>query len=1087
MIEGGAGTATILYTDIVGSTQMRARLGDVEADFVRRRHDELLRSAVARHAGTVVKGLGDGILAAFGATADGLQAARDMQRDIDRANRQTREDRRIEVRVALSAGDVTWEDGDCHGTPVVIAARLCDAAEGGQILCDDLVRGLARGRTEITFTLVGERELKGLPEPVVTYEVPWSSSSAATVPLPGPLRRHDGELPFAARVEEHRRVLDAWKRAQVDGAAIVLLAGEPGIGKTRLAAEVARHAHSEGAIVVLGRCDEHVAAAHAPWTELLRHLVTIVDDDVIADHVSRHGGELGRIVLDLPRRAPDAPPPTDADTDTERLLLFEAVVDLLQCAAVSQPLVVLLDDAHWADAGSVHLLRHVVSHLDPEARVLVLVTYRDTDIDRTHPLAGSLADLYRAAGAERIALRGLDEDGMCAFLEAAGGQPLAAEGILLAQRLAAETDGNPFFVTEVLRHLVETGALVQHDGAWVGTVAPGETGLPEGVRDVIGQRLSRLSDDANDLLRTAAVVGREFDVGLVAAATQVDEDAAVDALDTAIAARVVDEIDGSPGRLSFAHALVRQTLLEELSTNKRIRLHRRIAALLDERAGTPIELLAHHYLEAAVAGVAPRAIEVACEAAREAYRRFAWEDAIRLYERALEALDTLEGDHAGRRSEILSWIALAHHGSGNRDTARVHASQAVDLARRADDAARLIEAGIAYQGELGVWASPTDPVGTEIMREGLAALGSDRNEIRARALSMLAQGLLLAPGGALAEADAAVAAAHDAADDAALAHALVVRAWAVRGALPVAERRAAAEEARDFARARGDGFHEIGALYQYANSFLSAGDLTTAEAQFALAAEFRGGLEGWAIADFQTALAIAHGRFADAVELCETAYRLGAALGESNEGIHALQRWLIARHTGDSTAATTWQAQAAATAIGFVQPTGPVTLLGDPDAARAALVEWTRDAHPVVPDILRFTNVHHLSVLALQLDTLAGFESSVDYAEAFAGELLGSDAAILGAADAARGRFAAVRGELDAAVALLEAGHAMHERLGLRALEVESGIDHARVLLRRAGDGDVALARDRLERATALAAELGMLPARAAALDLLGT
>ncbi|HEX5616611.1 MAG TPA: AAA family ATPase [Acidimicrobiia bacterium] len=1080
MIEGGAGTATILYTDIVGSTQMRARLGDVEADFVRRRHDELLRAAVTKHGGTVVKGLGDGILAAFGATAEAVHAARDIQRDIDRANRQTREDRRIEVRVAISAGDVSWEDGDCHGTPVVIAARLCDAADGSQILCDDLVRGLARGRTDLTFTLIGERELKGLPEPVITFEVPWAATVAPNAPLPGPLRRQDGELPFAARAEEHRQVLDAWKRAQVDGRAIVLLAGEPGIGKTRLAAEVARHAHGEGAFVVLGRCDEHVAAAHAPWSELLRHLATIVDDDVIRDHVARHGGELGRIVHDFARRAPDAPPPTESDPDTERLLLFDAVVDLLQGASASQPLVVLLDDAHWADAGSVHLLRHVVSHLDPDARVLVLVTYRDTDIDRTHPLAGSLADLYRAAGAERIALRGLDEAGMRAFLEAAGGQPLAAEGFVLAQRLAAETDGNPFFVTEVLRHLVETGALIQRDGEWVGAVGPGEAGLPEGVRDVIGQRLSRLPDTANDLLRTAAVFGREFDVNLVAAASQVDDDAAIDALDTAIATRLVAEIDDSPGRLTFAHALVRQTLLEELSTNKRIRLHRRIAELLDDRSGTPIELLAHHYLEAAVAGVAPRAIEVASEAAREAYRRFAWEDAIRFYERALEALDTADLDDPGLRSELLAQIALGHHAAGERDTARVHALRAVELARLANDAARLTEAGIAYQGELGVWASPTDPLGAEIMREGLAALGPEHSEVRARALSMLAQGLLLAPGGALTEADAAVAAAREANDDDALGHALLVRAWAVRGALPVAERRVAAEEAIAFARIRGDGFHEIGSLYQYANSLLSGGDLVAAETQFELAAEFRGGLEGWAIADYRTGLAIAQGRFAEAVELCEIAYGLGTALGESIDGVHALQRWLIASYTGDPEQAAVWLEQAQATAIGMAQASSVYAALRAPDAARA-LAEWTRDILPLVPDILRYSNAHYLSVAALRLDTLDGLESTAAYTEQFAGELLGSDAAILGAADAARGRFAAVRGELDAAVALLDSGHALHERCGLRALGVESGIDLARVLLRRAGPGDADRARTLLDAAATLAADLGMAPAHAEA------
>jgi class 3 adenylate cyclase/tetratricopeptide (TPR) repeat protein len=1082
-----AGTATILYTDVVGSTEMRVRLGDVEADIVRRRHDETLRSAVSKHGGTVVKGLGDGILAAFGASADAARAAHDIQRDIDRANRQAREDRRVGVRVGISAGDVSWEDGDCHGTPVVTAARLCDAADGGQILCDDLVRGLARGHTELGFSLVGEIELKGLPEPVVAYELPWVATASASSPLPSPLRHQAGELPFAARTEERTRLAEAWKRAQVDRATTVLLAGEPGIGKTRIASELARQAHDEGAMVVLGRCDEHLAAAHAPWTELLRQVVGNVGDDVIVDHVARHGGEVVRLVPDLARRAPDAPPPTQTDPDTERLLLFDAVVHLLESASAVQPLVVLLDDAHWADAGSVHLLRHVVTHVDPDTHLLVMVTYRDTDVDRGHPLSGALADLHRATGTERMALRGLDESGLRAFLEAAGGQPLAEEGIALAQRLAEETDGNPFFVTEVLRHLVETGAIVQADGQWVGTTAPAETGLPEGVRDVIGQRLSRLPHETNDLLRTAAVVGREFDVDLVAEVTGVDEDAAVDVLDQAVTARLVDEVEGHLGRLSFAHALVRQTLLEELTTNKRVRLHRRIAELLDARRGTPIEQLAHHYLEAAAAGVASRAIEVACEAARVAAGRMAWEDALRLYERALEVVDLLDDDDPGLRAEILSAMAHVHHGSGAIEAARRYALSASDLARSAHDAARLALAGIAYQGELNVWARPSDPVGVEIIREGLADLPADRPDVRARALATLAHALILAPGGALTEADEAVAAARAVDDAKALGSALVVRAWAVRGVLGADERLEAAEEALEVAVAHGDQVDEFNSLYQLGNAHLNRADLVAARATFAAAGEFPGALEDWAIADFDGSHALARGRFAEAAERSEDAYRRGTALGDTNDFIHAYQRWSLALATGDLDEALTWQERIATTVAGVVVPAAPCTALaaGDETAAREALVGWIDDIDPLVPPVMRYVAVHHLSVLAFRLDSLSGMEHLADYSERFPGELLGSDAGLVGAADAVRGRFAAVQGDLDRAVTLLEVGHALHEGLELHAFCVESGIDLARVLLRRDGSGDRESAHQLLGRAAELAEQLGMAPAHAEAQALL--
>ena len=1079
----GPGTATILYTDIVGSTQMRARLGDVEADLVRRRHDEILTAAVSKHGGSVVKGLGDGILAAFGSTAEAVNAAHDIQRSIDGANRQARDDRRIEVRVGISAGDVSWEGGDCHGTPVVTAARLCDSADGGQILCDDLVRGLARGRTDLSFVLVGEIELKGLPDPVITFEVPWTAMLSEAAPLPAPLRRQAGELPFAAREDERLRLTEAWKRAQVDRATTVLLAGEPGIGKTRLASELARQAHEEGALVVLGRCDEHVAAPHAPWTELLRSIVVGAADEVIVEHVARHGGELTRLVPELARRAPGVPRPTSTDPDTERLLLFDAVVDILQRSAAPQPVVVLLDDAHWADAGSVHLLRHVVSHLDPDTHILVLVTYRDTDIDRSHPLSGALADLHRAAGAERIPLHGLDEAGMRAFLEAAGGTPLEAAGIELAQRLAAETDGNPFFVTEVLRHLVETGALVQVDGVWVGTVAPGEAGLPEGVRDVVGQRLSRLPEATNDLLRTAAVFGREFDAGRVAAVMKVDEDLAVDELDEAVAAQLGVEVEGSHGRLSFAHALVRQTLLEELSTNKRVRLHRRIAELLDGRAGTPIEALAHHYLEAAVSGVAPRAVECACAAASSALTRLAWEDALRFYERALEAVDIFDEDDPGLRSEILSAMAQALQVGGFAESAHERALAAAALARQAGDAARLAFAGIAYQGELGMWASPSDSVGAEIMREALAGLGADRPEVRARALSALAHGLVNAPGGlALPEADAAVAAAREAGDTHAECHALLVRTWAVRGMLPVSDRLAAANEAVATARTADDRWHEISSLYLLANALLNNAELDDAELAFA-AADFRCALEDWAITDYHGARAVAEGRFAEGAVLADAAHMLGTAIGDTNDGIHALQRWTIACQTGDFDAARRWHAECAATVLGLVFPTGALTALAaaEHDRARDVFAAWARDIQPLIPDIMRYSAIHYVSHLVFALDALDGVEGWPAYAERFPGELIGADAGLLGASDAARGRFAAVQGDLDRSVERLEAGHAMHMRLALPQLIVETGLDLGIVLLRRdeAGDGDRATT---LLRTTAeLASTVGMVPSEARA------
>ena len=586
MAAGGlaAGTATIMFTDLVGSTEMRTRLGDAAANEIHRTHDRLLGGAVDEHGGTLVKSLGDGILATFGAAADAVAAATTVQRAIERANRRVDDARRLAVRVGLSAGDVSWEDGDCHGTPVVTAARLCDRAVGGQILVDDLVRGLARGRTEHTFRLVGELELKGLAEPVAAYEVAWEPAVGDRAPLPAPLLPIASELPFAGRDAERNALRVQWKSAQTDGRSVALISGEPGVGKTRLTAELARAAHSEGAWVLAGRCDERISAPFTPWLEILRHVVAHAPSELLVAHVDRHGGELTRLVPELGRRVDDVPEPRKLDPETEQLALFDAVVDVLETLAADAPVFLVIDDAHWADASSLGLLRHAVRHLPAVSAVLAVVTYRDTDVDRTHPLAAMIGDFRREPRVDDYALRGIDEAGMRALLTAAGGHELDELGIQFASALERETEGNPFFISQVLRHLIETNAIVQEDGLWRGAVTSiDEIGIPEGVRDVVGRRLSRLSDDANATLRTAAVVGREFSVDVVAEVSGLGEDDVLEQVESAIVARLVDEIADSPGRMIFSHALVQQTLVEELSTTRRVRLHAAIGAALEQR------------------------------------------------------------------------------------------------------------------------------------------------------------------------------------------------------------------------------------------------------------------------------------------------------------------------------------------------------------------------------------------------------------------------------------------------------------------------------------------------------------------------
>ncbi|HUV09656.1 MAG TPA: AAA family ATPase, partial [Acidimicrobiia bacterium] len=879
MVESG--TATILFTDLVGSTELFSGLGQLAADELRRRHDTILREAVEGHGGRVVKYLGDGILATFGGAAEAVTAASAIQSGVERSNRRVTQANRLLVRIGVSSGDVTWDDGDCHGTPVVTASRLCDSAEGGEILCDDLVRGLARGRTDVSFRLVGETELKGLPEPVTGYEIPWGSATAEeAAPLPGALRSGVSEFPFSGRDEERAVLADAWKRAQTDGAAVVLVVGEPGIGKTRLSAEVARAAHSEGALVLMGRCDEHVLATYAPWIEALRHLVAHVDVSVLAGNVERHGGEIARLVPEgLRRLGGDVPAPIDADPETERLLLFDAVVDLFAAAADEAPVVFVFDDAHWADSASVNLLRHLVRHLSPDARVLVVVTYRDTDVDRSHALAPALADLRRAPNVTRTVLRGLDESELHSMLERVRGDALPPEGAAMVRRLLEETEGNPFFLQEVLRHLAESGALVQEDGLWVGTVvAWDEVGLPEGVRDVVGRRLSALPDAANEILRVAALLGREFDTDVVAEVAERGVDEVVDDLDAVLAAALVEEVEDHPGRLSFIHALVRQTLLEELSTNRKVRLHRRAAEVLEMRRGVPVELLAHHFLEAASLGVADQAIRYATEAADAAHLRAAFGDEVALLDRAIEASELAEEPDPALRSELFATLAMAEHFNANPDRGRELALAAAVAARRAESAALLARAGMAYQGLATQFARPSDEVAVDIMREGLAGLPEDELSLRAMVTASVAYALFYAPGDEayrLAGDAVALARSAEEIDDEPLLLSLNALAWTERASVPIAERAATITELMELAERQGDRGRISQAQLQLGRVRLDGGDLDGAHAAFEASSSVPGmSLEGWTLSNFRAARLCAEGRFSEADTLSDESHEI---------------------------------------------------------------------------------------------------------------------------------------------------------------------------------------------------------------------
>ncbi len=652
----GSGLITILFTDLVGSTALAQQLGDTAADKLRRDHFDQLRRAVAATGGTEVKTIGDAMMVSYSSATDAIAGAVAMQQRVHARNEGSGSPS-IQMRVGVSAGDATFEEGDWFGTPIVEASRLCDAAEGGQILVADIVRVLAGSRAGHDMSPVPDVEGKGLPTPMKACEVAWEPVVSALgdrleLALP-PQVTQDDVFGFVGRSEQREALLNAWKSTMVTGRLAVFVGGEPGIGKTRLVKELCRTAHGEGGTVLWGACDEELALPYQPFVEAFRWLADATPPDVLRELVGALGSELIPLIPDLAQRIPDLEPRLSDDPETERHRLFEAATELLHRLSARDPVVLVLDDLHWARKPTLLLLRHLLKSSLP-MQLLIVSTYRDTDLDRTHPLSEMLADLRRQTGVERLMLQGLDEVGVQQFLAHVAGHELDERGLSLAGAIARETEGNPFFIGEVLRHLSESGALVYRDGRWDSDKTIDDIGIPEGVREVIGRRLSHLDAAANEVLASAAVIGREFELRTLSAVAG-GTDRVLDAIGAAETASLVEAVNGRPGAYRFAHALVRSALYDELSTSRRLRLHRDIGVALEQISdgATHLTELARHFTEAAALGEVDKAVMYCRRAGDAAIDDVAYEEAAAHFEHALEALKLQEPIDEALRGQLL--------------------------------------------------------------------------------------------------------------------------------------------------------------------------------------------------------------------------------------------------------------------------------------------------------------------------------------------------------------------------------------------------------------------------------------------------
>jgi hypothetical protein len=770
-----------MFTDLVGSTETISRFGDAVADDLRREHFTLLRTVIGKVGGQEVKSTGDGLMVVFNGVGAGLACAVEMQQVVAARPATTVP---MSMRVGLAVGEAEPEDGDWYGRPVVEAARMCARCEGGDILVTDMVRLLARSRGVFEFELVGDLALKGLDEPVRAHRVHWeplAQSENRVLSLPARVASI-ARSRYVGRVREQEVLEAALKEACAGNRRAVLLSGEPGIGKTTLAARCAAKASRSGVSVLFGRCDEDLFVPYQPWAEALGHLIEQAPVELVQEHVAAYGTVVGLVVPAIWARTVGEPPRKSASEEADRPRFFAAVVDLLARISQVVPLLVLLDDLHWADAGTVELLRYVLSCGRPLS-ALVVGTFRDAEVGVEDPLAGTLAALHREPGVERLPLRGLGDDELLAFLELVAGHEMDDDGVALRDVLSVETDGNPFFVGELLRHLTATGVIFQGDeGRWLATNDLHTAGLPVSIREVVGQRVRSLGSESYGVLSQASVIGVDFELELLQRVVDLETDDLIDLCDAAVAAQVLRHSDRGAD-YCFAHALICHTLYEEISPTRRARAHRAIAEALEEltsgEPGQRVGELAYHWAQASRHGDSAKAVAYAGLAGSRALATLAPAEAVRWYTQALDLLgDT--GPPDPDRAELLVGLGDAQRQVGiaaYRETLLL----AAWVAERAENPGMLARAALTnnrgWQSRIG----DADHDRLAVLRSALDSTASENKATRARLLALFAaEQIYTAPlAERLSIAEDAIALARSSGDAGALADALIRAVQAV--------------------------------------------------------------------------------------------------------------------------------------------------------------------------------------------------------------------------------------------------------------------------------------------------------------------
>jgi DNA-binding CsgD family transcriptional regulator/tetratricopeptide (TPR) repeat protein len=867
---------------------------------------------------------------------------------------------------------------------------------------------------------------------------------------------------------------------------LVMLVGEPGIGKTRTARELMGHAGQRGALVLWGRCHESSGAPpYWPWVQMLRAYMREQGTEHLQVEMGSGACDIATIVPEIRDQLRDLPlPPRFEDPEQARFRLFDAITLFLRRASQPHPLVLVLDNLHWADKPSLLLLEFLASELD-DCRLLVLGTYRDVEVSRQHPLSETLGELRRERPLQRVLLRGLSRQEVGHFIAVATGlAPFPA----LVEAVYAQTEGNPLFLTEMVRFLVQEGAIEPE--RFLASSQP--MGLPEGIRDVIGKRLNRLSQSCNQLLTMAAVIGREFDLQEVSTLYDAgSEEHVLTLLEEAVTARVIEEVPQTRGHFQFTHALIRATLYDELSLARRVLLHRQIGETLEAHYSSHLDphlaQLAYHFGEAAEGETLEKAIDYAVQAGERANAMLAYEEAARYYTMALQACERQDNMDETRHTTLLLALGHAQCQAGDVSCALETFQRAADLAKQLGSAESLAHAALGFEETSWRPGLPGDAA-VRLLEDALAMLGEGDTPLKARVLGSLgrARAFTGAFEQAMAVEQQAVEMARRIGDPATLAATLKARFFLRFWPQHVASRLASANELLRLAEETGDRETVLLAYAWRLFDLMELGDMPEVDRQLDahlhLAEELRQPFYLYVHVTFQAMRAIFAGQFAEGERLAQEALNIGQRLrGQDALGVYGVQMFTLRREQG--------RLQEVAPVVKHFVQTSPETSawtpglaliyseLGLEQEAREEFEQLAVDDFARIPQDARWVTcmTYLAEVCAFLGDTRRAailYQCLLPY-DGYT-ILIGPTAACYGAASRYLGMLAATMTRWDEAQGHFEAALAMNARMGAKPWLAHTQHEYATMLLARNQSGDSQRAGTLLAEALATSRALGM-------------